>query len=71
MKKKEFEKEKEKSLKELKTTVLDLKRKYALVSAKISAGREKNLKAGKALRIEIAKLMSLIGQKEREINKQA
>ncbi len=65
MKKKELEKTKEKSIKELYAEVLDLKRKNASISAKIAVGREKNLKAGKVLRRQIAQIMTVISGKEK------
>jgi len=67
MKKKEFEKLKEMSLKDLRKETGDLKRKFVEVSAKIQAGREKNLKAGKLVRVRIAMVQTLISQKEKEV----
>lgn len=64
MKRREFETKKTKSVAELKKEVLELKRKFVEISAKIAAGREKNLKAARHIRLEIAKLMSLISVKE-------
>lgn len=66
MKKKEFEKMKSASLEDLKKEVVELKRKFTVVSAKIQAGKEKNLKAAKLTRVRIAKLSTLISQKEKE-----
>lgn len=66
MKKKELEKVKEMSLKDLRKEIIAEKRKFVEVSAKIQAGKEKNLKAGKAIRVKIARLATLIGNKEKE-----
>ncbi len=66
MKKKDFEKKNTKSVTELKKEVFELKRKFVEISAKISAGREKNPKSGRAIRLEIARTMSLIQRKESE-----
>lgn len=66
MKKKELEKVKEMSLKDLRKEIMAEKRKFVEVSAKIQAGKEKNLKAGKAIRAKIARMATLISQKEKE-----
>ena len=66
MKKKELEKVKGMSLKELRKEIIAQKRKFVEVSAKIQAGKEKNLKAGKAIRAQIARMATLIGNKEKE-----
>lgn len=64
MKKKEFNQLREKDRKELTKMVLGKKSELEKVRMKMFGGKEKNLKVGRILRVEIAKILTLIREKE-------
>jgi ribosomal protein L29 len=63
MKKKDLQSLKTKSLIELKKLAEEKKIESEAVKAKVIAGQEKNLKARKNLRIEVARILTLIREK--------
>ncbi len=64
MKRKEFNDLREKTIKDLNRLVMDKKVEMEKAKMKILAGKEKNLKSGRNLSIEIAKILTLIREKE-------
>lgn len=66
MKKKDLERLRKKTIQELEGEILDKKIKSVMTAAKISAGQEKNLKKVKELRREIATLLTIVSEKNRE-----
>ena len=64
MKKRELDKLRGKESKELEKQSLDKKLELAKLESKIKAGKEKNIKKAKNLKIEIAQIMTLIREKE-------
>ena len=64
MKKKEFNQLREKDVKELAKMVLAKKSELEKARMKMFGGKEKNLKVVKILRSEIAKILTLIREKE-------
>ena len=64
MKKKEFITYKNKSIKDLNKIVFEKKLDLEKLRMKIFAGKEKNVKLGRNLRTEIAKILTLIKEKE-------
>ena len=64
MKKKEFKELRTKSIKDLKKMAFAKKLEAERVKINRLAGKEKNLKLGKNLRQEIAKILTLIREKE-------
>ncbi len=69
MKTKELNQLKEKNVKDLNQKVLDLKKKIALDYMKIRVGQEKNLKMVRNAKKEVAQILTILGQKEKEIIK--
>ena len=63
MKKKDLTSLKSKSIEELKKLVAEKKLASETAQLKVIAGQEKNLKARKNLRIEIARILTLITEK--------
>lgn len=64
MKKKEFNDLREKSVKDLKKIVVEKKLEEKKVRMNMYGGKEKNLKVGRILRTEIAKILTLVREKE-------
>ena len=64
MKTKEFKDLKAKKIEELVKIVVAKKLEHALVKAKMAQGGEKNLKLAKNLRLDIARISTLITEKE-------
>lgn len=64
MKKKEFNELKTKSIKDLKKLAADKKMEAEKAKMKILGGREKNLKLKRNLASEIAKILTLVREKE-------
>jgi ribosomal protein L29 len=69
MKKKELKELKEKSVKDLLDLVKKKKIEALNATARIYAGKEKNLKKAKNLRKEIAKILTIINIKKKEQDK--
>jgi ribosomal protein L29 len=66
MKKKELNTKREISIEELRSTVNELKQKKALIQGNMSSGNEKNTKAAKALKTDIAQIMTIISEKQKK-----
>jgi len=64
MKKKDFESLKEKNISDLKKTVFDKKKEISLLFAKTKAGQEKNTSKMRNIKREIARILTLITEKE-------
>ena len=64
MKKKEFNQLREKDAKDLKKIVVEKKLEFEKTKMKILGGKEKNLKMGRNFAREIAKILTLIREKE-------
>ncbi len=66
MKKRELSDIRKSTIKELKEKVSKLKKDVLERSIKISSGEEKNLKSKKALSLDIAQIMTIISEKQRQ-----
>jgi len=66
MKKRELSDIRKSTIKELKEKVFKLKKDALERSVKISSGEEKNLKSKKALALDIAQIMTIISEKQRQ-----
>lgn len=64
MKTKDFKDLKTKEVKELRKNANDLVLQLSKIKAKIASGQEKNLKGAKNLRRDIARILTLIKEKE-------
>lgn len=64
MKKKELIKLEKESVDTLRAKVLEIKKEWVLTLARLKAGRETNLKKGKALKRDIAQILTLISAKK-------
>ncbi|OGM10596.1 50S ribosomal protein L29 [Candidatus Woesebacteria bacterium RBG_16_36_11] len=64
MKKKDFESLKEKNISDLKKMVFDKKKETSLLFAKTKAGQEKNTSKMRNIKREIARILTLITEKE-------
>lgn len=64
MKTKDFKKVREQELKQIYATLAKKKKDAALASAKMAAGKVKNLKKYKNLKKDIAQLLTVITEKE-------
>jgi len=69
MKTKDIKKLKEKNIEELQKEVVTLKQQRDRAHADISAGKEGNLKKARNLRKEIAQYLTVIREKEMEVQK--
>ncbi len=66
MKKTELKELRTLNLKELETRLASLKKKWLETQVKISVGEEKNIKAARNLRRDIAQILGIITQKKKE-----
>ncbi len=66
MKKRELSDIRKSTIKELKEKVFKLKKDALKRSVKISSGEEKNLKSKKVLALDIAQIMTIISEKQRQ-----
>ncbi len=64
MKKKDFQELKNREISKLVEIVAEKRKELARISVKITAGEEKNLKKAKDLRRELARILTLIREKE-------
>lgn len=69
MKKKELAKQREKSIKVLKSALEKKRRTLSETFVKTKAGQEKNIKKVKILKREIAQLLTIVKEKETEEKK--
>lgn len=69
MKKKDLTKAREKSIPELAKIVSELRLKRAQARGNVVAGKEKNIKTSKNIKKDVAQLLTIINQKQKEEKK--